>query len=128
MRIALYIEDGLEQIVLTPETRTEKGIVEKLTDGSRELSIKKGSFFECRGGWVRFNRHIDREGDDDSTMIVLRQKSPTKTQTTESSVAQSSSSADGSAAGESGPPTNAPAAALSSDDPPSFLLRQGDRA
>jgi len=31
----------------------------------RELSIHKGSFFECRGGWVR-------EGaNDDSTMIVM---------------------------------------------------------
>lgn len=66
MKIALYIEDGLEQIVLTPESETEKGIVGKLHDGSRALSIQRGSFYECRGGWVRQSQN------DDSTMIVLR--------------------------------------------------------
>ena len=30
MKIALYIEDGLEQIVLTPEGDTEKAILGKL--------------------------------------------------------------------------------------------------
>lgn len=66
MKIALYIEDGLEQIVLTPESDTERAIVGKLHDGSRELSIKQGSFYECRGGWVR------QSENDDSTIIVLR--------------------------------------------------------
>lgn len=71
MKIALYIQEGLEQIVLTPETPTEKGIVEKLTDVSRELGIKKGEFYECRGGWVRHGTTAD-----ESTMIVLRRKEP----------------------------------------------------
>lgn len=68
MKIALYIEDGLEQIVLTPESDTEKAILAKIHDGSRELSIKRGAFYECRGGWVRHGRGTE----DDSTMIVLR--------------------------------------------------------
>lgn len=68
MKIALYIEDGLEQIVLTPESDTEKAILGKIHDGSRELSIKRGEFYECRGGWVRHGRGTG----DDSTMIVLR--------------------------------------------------------
>ena len=66
MKIALYIEDGLEQIVLTPESDTERAIVGKLHDGSRELSIKQGSFYECRGGWVR------QSSNEDSTFIILR--------------------------------------------------------
>lgn len=66
MKIALYIEDGVEQIVLTPETETERGIVGKLHDGSRELSIRQGSFYQCRGGWIR------QSENDDSTIIVLR--------------------------------------------------------
>ncbi len=66
MKIALYVEDGLEQIVLTPESDTEKGILGKLHDGSRVLSVKKGGFYECRGGWVR------EEAGPTSTMIVLR--------------------------------------------------------
>lgn len=80
MKIALYIEDGLEQIVLTPETKTEQGILEKLHDGSRDFSLKRGTFFECRGGWMRHGMARTEGGyyeptrtvDDDSTMIVLR--------------------------------------------------------
>jgi hypothetical protein len=66
MKIALYIEDGLEQIVLTPESDVEKGIVGKLRDRSRQLNIETGSFFECRGGFVR------QGAGDESTIIVLR--------------------------------------------------------
>lgn len=70
MKIALYIEDGLEQIVLTPSSDTEKGILGKLHDGSRELQIVKGSFYACRGGWIR------QDKDDTSTMIILRALQP----------------------------------------------------
>lgn len=76
MKIALYIEDGLEQIVLTPESDTEKGILGKLDDGSRTLSIKHGSFYQTRGGWTRYSPSYcepygrSRESDD-STIIVL---------------------------------------------------------
>lgn len=81
MKIALYIEDGLEQIVLTPESDTEKGILGKMHDGSRDLDIKKGSFFSCQGGWTRHGIHFSSdvygraEANDESTMIILKQKS-----------------------------------------------------
>lgn len=76
MKIALYIEDGLEQIVLTPESDTEKSILAKLDDGSRKLSIKHGSFYACRGGWMRHKQsslslYSQEREDDASTMIVL---------------------------------------------------------
>ena len=77
MKIALYIEDGLEQLVLTPESKTEANILDKLHDGSRELSIQQGTFYGCRGGWTRWKDHAWSNGvrrDDDSTMIVLRKK------------------------------------------------------
>lgn len=82
MKIALYIEDGLEQIVLTPESDTEERILGKLSDGSRELSIKRGSFFKVQGGWVRHATAYNsiyggRREDDESTMIVLTK--PTQT-------------------------------------------------
>jgi hypothetical protein len=78
MKIALYIEDGLEQIVLTPESDTEKSILGKLHDGSRSLEIHRGSFYSCRGGWMRHKPYVSsslygRSSDDDeSSMIVLR--------------------------------------------------------
>jgi hypothetical protein len=78
MKIAFYVEDGLEQIVLTPESKVETDMLGKLHDGSRELSILKGSFFDCQGGWKRhtpfqasqFSYGTDK--GDESTMIVLR--------------------------------------------------------
>jgi hypothetical protein len=68
MKIALYIEDGLEQIVLTPDSDTEKSLLGKLHDGTRTLAIHRGSFYQCQGGWVR------QYSDDASTIIVLRVK------------------------------------------------------
>lgn len=84
MKIALYIEDGLEQIVLTPQTDTERAILSKLDDNSRSLEIKHGSFYECRGGWTRHAEASWSDGvmypkerkDDESTMLVLRAKEP----------------------------------------------------
>lgn len=88
MKIALYIEDGLEQIVLTPESDTERGIVGKLHNSSRDFLIVRGKFYECRGGWIRQGDlpssfpydYQKTRGDDESTMIVLRQKKPTESQ------------------------------------------------
>lgn len=79
MKIALYIENGLEQIVLTPETKTETNILGKLHDSSRTMELKRGSFYHCQGGWMRHARQSYSDGvmfpsesrDDDSTMIVL---------------------------------------------------------
>lgn len=73
MKIALYIEDGLEQIVLTPDTATERGVLGKLLDGNRSLSVKEGKFYECQGGWVRQASYGERD-EDKSVMIVLRPK------------------------------------------------------
>lgn len=85
MKIALYIEDGLEQIVLTPETKTEEKILGKLHDGDRELSIKRGGFYSCQGGWMRHETiHTStmygggERKDDESTIIVLKESSKEK--------------------------------------------------
>lgn len=80
MKIAFYMEDGLEQIVLTPESKFEHSMLEKLHNGSRSFDIKRGSFYECRGGYVRGAFTPPYESGDASTMIVLRQigsESPT---------------------------------------------------
>ncbi len=79
MKIAIYIEDGLEQIVLTPQSKTEESLLGRLHDQSREFELKRGSFYECRGGWTRFapwerGGMFTGDGDDQSTIIVLRKK------------------------------------------------------
>jgi hypothetical protein len=75
MKIALYIEDGLEQIVLTPQSDTETAILAKLNDSTREVSIKTGSFYECQCGYVR------QRADDKSTLIVMRPRSVNRDET-----------------------------------------------
>ena len=40
-----------------------------VADGESTLAVHRGSFYECRGGWVRAG-----QDDDISTMIVLRRK------------------------------------------------------
>ncbi len=77
MKIALYIEDGLEQIVLTPETSIEKNILSKMHDENQKFHLKRGSFFKCQGGWMRYAKPVQVSTfghdsyDDDSTMIIL---------------------------------------------------------
>ena len=84
MKIALYMEDGLEQIVLTPENETEEGILGKVHDDSREMSIKRGEFYGCQGGWTRWKKkytqspYYSDEPNDESTIIVLRRKTEPK--------------------------------------------------
>lgn len=62
MKIALYIENGSQQIVLTPEDDTEKQILAKM-HCKPNFSIYKGSFYNCAGGWVR-------QGSDDASTII----------------------------------------------------------
>lgn len=87
MKIALYIEDGLEQIVLTPESKQESDILGRIHDGSRSIELRRGDFYECRGGWVRWKQpqsgmfsHGDSRNHDESTMIVLRERAVEETQ------------------------------------------------
>lgn len=69
MKVALVIMDGHEQIVLTPETAFEKTMLDKL-DRDR-VSIKRGSFYHCQGGWYR-------QGSDDSSTILVLSKDKDK--------------------------------------------------
>lgn len=61
MKTAIYIEDSVTQLVLTPQNEWEKKITKSFSDGERTITIKRGSFYECRGGWVRFAERTDDE-------------------------------------------------------------------
>ena len=79
MKIAYYLEDGLQQLVLTPETEEEKRLAD-LFDKYADLKIYRGSFYSCQGGWVRqkdldqggFNHELDH--NDESVIFVLKEK------------------------------------------------------
>lgn len=74
MKIALYIADGLHQLVLTPESEHERNMLGLLRDKQHDLSIEHGSFYECQGGWMRHAYSGYRGDSNDSTMLVMRKK------------------------------------------------------
>jgi hypothetical protein len=65
MKIALYIEDGREQIVLTPENDPEKKLLDLIGKDTRSVRIYRGGFYRCQGGWTR------QSSETDSAIIVM---------------------------------------------------------
>jgi len=68
MKVAFFVEEGREQVILTPETASEKSIISRMHDGTRVISILKGEFYRCQGGWSR------QGSSEDSTILVLDKK------------------------------------------------------
>jgi hypothetical protein len=63
MKTAIYIEQGVTQLVLTPENQWERNALSSLKEGS--VSFHRGSFYACQGG---YNRQSD---EDDSLMLRI---------------------------------------------------------
>lgn len=75
MKTALYMEDGLVQVVITPETDMEKRLLDLLHEGPAQFELKRGAFYECRGGWMRHKAlppYGHQTESDQSTMFVVR--------------------------------------------------------
>lgn len=69
MKVAIYIEQGVTQLVLTPEGEWEKSVVAKLVpSGTQKVTAMRGSFYECRGGWIRYSGY---ESDDNSVILLF---------------------------------------------------------
>jgi hypothetical protein len=66
MKTAIYVEQGVTQLVLTPQNEWEKNIVKAIGTGQETVEIKRGSFYECRGGWVRFE-----DAAEDASLILV---------------------------------------------------------
>lgn len=75
MKTAIYIEDGVTQVVLTPESEFEKGVIQQMSESKAALKLFSGSFYDCRGGWIRQTNHFPNAWDpkinDKSIMIRL---------------------------------------------------------
>jgi hypothetical protein len=85
MKTAIYIEDGVVQLVITPESEFEKNAVSQFANESMETKIFSGTFYDCRGGWVRQSEHYNRSGmyggfisedHSDKSLIIRTQKTP----------------------------------------------------
>jgi hypothetical protein len=69
MKTAIYIEQGITQLVLTPENDWERNIVKSITEGKDTVEIKRGGFYHCQGGWVR-----EQSEPSDSLILVMGMK------------------------------------------------------
>lgn len=78
MKTAIYIEDGVVQLVLTPEGEYEEQIVKSFGNRLSEVKVFNGSFYDCRGGWVRQTARRERpyqhytDGDCHDSSLILR--------------------------------------------------------
>lgn len=74
MKCAIYIADGLTQIVLSPETKYEATALDALHAGD-DLTVKRGEFDESQAGYVRNFCHGPHDQiHNRDTMIVLRKR------------------------------------------------------
>lgn len=69
MKTAIYIEDGVVQLVLTPQNEFEKNALKSFERGDLETKIMSGSFYECGGGWTRHSTN-------DTSLILRTVKKP----------------------------------------------------
>jgi hypothetical protein len=75
MKTALYVDEGVTQVILTPESDWEKKAIKAIRESGVELEILHGHFYECRGGWTRPSMHHGvHESSIDSLMLRLKVK------------------------------------------------------
>jgi hypothetical protein len=70
LKTAIYIEDGLLQVVITPESEFDKKALSTLENKPLEAQIFSGSFYDCRGGWVRQSAYQANYSSGDKSLIV----------------------------------------------------------
>ena len=67
MKTAIYIDEGTTQLVLTPDNEWEKAICAKIATGEQAVNIMRGSFWSCRGGWIRYDQN-----QSENESLILR--------------------------------------------------------
>lgn len=74
MKTAIYIEDGIVQLVITPESDFEKNAIKMFEDKPTKTKIFAGTFYDCRGGWVRQANHYVSTpfGDSNERSLIMR--------------------------------------------------------
>lgn len=76
MKTAIYIEDGTVQLIITPETEFEKNALSTFEKKPLAAQIFSGSFYDCRGGWIKQKESPDfslyRGSDNVDKSLILR--------------------------------------------------------
>lgn len=73
MKTAIYIEDGVVQLVLTPESDFEKNAISSFEGKPTETEIFSGQFYDCRGGWTRQSNYFPNHyGESTDRSLIMR--------------------------------------------------------
>lgn len=81
MKTAIYIEDGVIQLVLTPENKFETDALGSFSSSPLSVSIKEGQFYNCQGGWTRhqdtdYNGYLHTRDRDKSLILRMVSEKP----------------------------------------------------
>lgn len=66
MKTAIYIEDGDVQLVITPQNDWERNALKSFGD-NMSVSVMRGEFYACSGGW---HRHTRFSSDEERSLIL----------------------------------------------------------
>lgn len=74
MKTAIYIEDGVVQLVITPESEFEKSAVKAFGQSGVTCKVFSGAFYDCRGGWIRQKPYYQPSayGDSNDSSVIIR--------------------------------------------------------
>jgi len=83
MKTAIYIEDWIVQLVITPESEFEKNALNSFNNKPLDAKIFNGTFYDCRGGWTRqsayrsdFYAGVAGLSDEEKSLILRVDTSP----------------------------------------------------
>jgi hypothetical protein len=89
MKTAIYIEDGLVQLVLTPESDFEFATLKAFEkDGGLDATVFHGQFYDNRGGWTRqadykpeneYSYGYNAKGSTERSLIIRAKPMPPPT-------------------------------------------------
>jgi hypothetical protein len=72
MKTAIYIEDGVVQLVLTPQNDFEKNALRSFEGKSTATEIMAGQFYDCQGGWTRQQDTLSPMRDCSVRSLIIR--------------------------------------------------------
>ena len=76
MKTAIYIEDGVVQLVITPESEFEKSALRSFENKPMDAKVFAGTFYDCRGGWIRQSNYIGSNmfagSENNDRSLILR--------------------------------------------------------
>lgn len=86
MKVAVYVEEGLQQVMFMAENDHEKKILSSMAERPCDVSWHNGSWYTCQGGWKRITEYdvnkqhgiYSHSGEIEATMLVLKEKKSTE--------------------------------------------------